>query len=233
MDYAWKEAKEEAKKLDMIFIPAIEIKTLSGHLIGLGLTEFVPSLLDLEETIDRIHEQGAIAVAPHPYDIKGDGIREGIKHVDAVEVFNPYNMDRISNKLAVKTAKKLGKPMVVGSDAHTVNMLGRCLNEINAWDVDSVLKEIMKNRVKLSVGYFSMDILVDWVKKRFELSEWYVLDYIDNNYSPLKSWVSKRMLHRFLHSKNPINKFIWKSMGYTGLTASVFYSFLTNQKTNI
>ncbi|MEP6808410.1 MAG: hypothetical protein ABI978_07395, partial [Chloroflexota bacterium] len=43
-----------------------EITTRRGHLLALFLTERVPPLRPLEETIERIHDQGGIAIAPHP-----------------------------------------------------------------------------------------------------------------------------------------------------------------------
>ena len=43
-----------------------EISTLNGHLIGLFLEELVPPGLTAHETIERIHDQGGLAVAAHP-----------------------------------------------------------------------------------------------------------------------------------------------------------------------
>ena len=43
-----------------------EITTRRGHVLALFLTERIPALRPLEETIDRIHDQGGIAIAAHP-----------------------------------------------------------------------------------------------------------------------------------------------------------------------
>src|SRR4029450_10551158 len=44
-----------------------EISTLNGHLLGLFLEELVPPGLTALETIARIHDQGGLAVAAHPF----------------------------------------------------------------------------------------------------------------------------------------------------------------------
>jgi predicted metal-dependent phosphoesterase TrpH len=46
-----------------------EVKTSEGEIIGLFLKELVPKGMSPEDTIDCIHEQGGLAVIPHPYDI--------------------------------------------------------------------------------------------------------------------------------------------------------------------
>ncbi|MBN2330203.1 MAG: PHP domain-containing protein, partial [Candidatus Aenigmarchaeota archaeon] len=85
---SWHEARRAAKGLGLVFIPALEVSTLSGHLIALGISEQVKSGLTLEETIDLVHDQGGITVAPHPLDVREEGIRKEFHKADAVEVFN-------------------------------------------------------------------------------------------------------------------------------------------------
>ncbi|MCX6022491.1 MAG: hypothetical protein NTZ05_12320, partial [Chloroflexi bacterium] len=43
-----------------------EITTRSGHLLALYLERTVPRFLSLADTLQAIHEQGGIAIAPHP-----------------------------------------------------------------------------------------------------------------------------------------------------------------------
>ena len=57
--------KEQLK--EFIVIVGQEIWTKEGHLIGLGLNEKLPDFKSAEETIGEIHNQGGIAIAPHPY----------------------------------------------------------------------------------------------------------------------------------------------------------------------
>jgi len=110
----WREAREEAEKQGIIFIPGVEIQTSQGHMIGLGLSEGVENFLTVDETLERIREQGGFSVAPHPYDIKNDGVKDLCMKADAVEVFNSFGMDRFANWYTQRKAARGNRPMVVG-----------------------------------------------------------------------------------------------------------------------
>jgi hypothetical protein len=186
----WKEAKEEARKRGILFIPGIEINTLSGHLIGLGVTESIPKGLGVEETVEKIREQGGIAVAPHPFDLKGDGIGDSFRKADAAEIFNSLNLDRFSNLLA---RKKLGSfPAVAGSDAHTLEMIGNSINIVGGQDIGGVLKDIRKGRARHITSYACVNAVKRWSYLRFKGSRSSVAGYVESNYSPARKWVSMR-----------------------------------------
>jgi hypothetical protein len=56
------------KKLqEFIVIIGQEIWTNDGHVIGLGLKERIADFQDAADTIGLIHDQGGLAVAPHPF----------------------------------------------------------------------------------------------------------------------------------------------------------------------
>lgn len=199
----WTEALEAGKRHGVVVIPGIEINTLEGHLIGLGLNEHVTDSLSVDETIERIREQGGISVAPHPYDIRGEGIRNSFVKADAVEIFNSLVIDRFSNELAEKRARKAGIPMVVGSDAHSAGMLARSINRVTAHDMDSALREIRAGRVRWTRSYIPMDVLVSWARDRMLHSYPEVIEYINLNYSRPKAALSKYFLRRFVMSNHP------------------------------
>ena len=217
----WSEAKKEAKKQEIIFIPGVEIKSKSGHLIALGISEYIKDNLSVEETVELIHEQGGLCVSPHPFDIRGDGIRNEIRKVDAVEVFNSLNLDGLSNRIANKKSDELKKPKVVGSDAHDLNMIGTSINFINAYDLDSLLKEIKKGNVQFKREYIPINIIIEWTKKRLIYSYKDVLNYIDLNYSFPKAWLAKNLLNRFINSESSF----WEYFAKFGLNLSRIYSF--------
>jgi len=216
----WEDARKEAKRLGMVFVPGIELETEEGHLIALGVTEGIDNRLGLQETIDRIHGQGGIAIAPHPFDLRGQGVRNGIEKADAVEVFNSMNQDRLSNWTADRKAKKLGKPMVVGSDAHTLDMIGYAINISGANDVDSLLREIKKDRLMFRTNYLPSNVLVDWYRERFIRSYVDVLKYINGNYVYPKAVLSKALLNRFVKSRNVA----WDLLARLGVGVSRVYS---------
>jgi predicted metal-dependent phosphoesterase TrpH len=220
---SWKEGRRAARDYGTLFIPGIEISTLSGHLIGLGLNEHVPEKMGLEETIDLIRGQGGIVVAPHPFDLKGEGIVKKIGQADAVEVFNSLNLDRISNRLAFAKAEEIGKPMVVGSDSHTSDMLCSSVNEMNAYTLDEALGEIKAGRVDFETSYVPLSVAIDWSRERFSRSYMDVLRYINRKYSPPRAWIAKGLLRRFVFSKNRAWDQGWRMLGQFGIGCSMIY----------
>ncbi len=219
-DRGWKEASAEARKLGIVFIPAIEVSCLQGHVIGLGLNEYIPSGLSLEETLDKIRGQAGLAVAAHPFDIRGEGIGKLAVKADVIEAFNSINLDRFSNLAARRFAFKAGKPMVAGSDSHTKEMLGSCINYIDAHDVDSALRQIKSGNASFRTGYPGMDKLLPWTRQRMALSYGDILDYIEANYSQPKKWFSQRLLHAFTSSRREAP---WHLMGEAGLAGARAY----------
>ncbi len=216
---AWKEAKQEAKKQGLLFIPGVELDTKDGHLIALGINESIENRLSLMETIDIIHSQGGIVVAPHPYDIKGEGIKNGIKYVDVVEVFNSLNLDKFSNYIALKRAKLFGKPMCAGSDAHSLEMIANSVNIIKGHNADSVLKNLKKGNMSFVCRYAQAEDVVDWVRERMKMSYTDILRYVDENYWGMKAALSKIMLNRFVNSDNPA----WITLAKFSLGISCIY----------
>src|SRR3990170_7418326 len=78
-----------AKETDFLIIPGIEVSSSNGHIIGLNLQDPIPKRLSPEETVDRIHEAGGIAVACHPFALfKGSLGEHANGNFDAVETIN-------------------------------------------------------------------------------------------------------------------------------------------------
>ena len=62
-----KEARKLTKNDDLLVIPSIEVSALEGHILGFGCEEKIKRDLEAAETIDLIHDQGGLAIIPHPY----------------------------------------------------------------------------------------------------------------------------------------------------------------------
>ncbi len=138
------EAARVAKKHCLIFIPGCEIKTTAGDIIALGIKKEIPKGLSAEETISRIHEQGALAVAAHPFAVFlhpkcGVGKQVFNLALDGIEVFNARTY--IGNAEALKAAETLKLAKTAGSDAHTPEEIGNAYTVI---DCGKSLKEILK-----------------------------------------------------------------------------------------
>jgi predicted metal-dependent phosphoesterase TrpH len=219
----WPEASREARKQGLLFIPGIEVSSLEGHILGLGLNDYVKSGLSVEETMEKIREQGAVSVAAHPFDIRRDGIGKACLKADAIEAFNSMCLDRFSNRLARMLAEKEGKPVVAGSDAHTKGMLGMCTNHMEAQDLDSCLKAIKSGKILFTSRYMSLDKLVPWTKQRMLLSYGQILEYTEASYSQPKRWFSQRLLHSFTSSRREAP---WYWLGELGLACAKGYGLV-------
>lgn len=137
---------------DVLVIPSIEVSCRDGHVLGFGCTEVVEKGLSPEETIDKIHDQGGIAIVPHPYCFYRHGLIDKVGEkldFDAIEVKNARFILGYCNHKAKMLSKKNGIPGLGSSDAHYSKFVGDCYTEIDCEkDIDSVLKSIKKNRVE-------------------------------------------------------------------------------------
>ena len=82
-----------AREYDLVGIPGMEVSSAAGHVLALGVEELVPAGLPFEETLERIHELGGIAVVPHPFQSSRHGVAAHVTSAqlagaDAIEVYN-------------------------------------------------------------------------------------------------------------------------------------------------
>jgi len=131
---------------DLIVIPGIEITTLRGHLLALNVTTPIPAKLDINETIERIHEAGGIAVAAHPTLFYKSAPSQKTASYDAIEVINsaaiPFQLFTYLNQ---KLATRLNLPQTAGSDSHYAPEIGAAYTVIEADpDVDEIIQAIIK-----------------------------------------------------------------------------------------
>jgi predicted metal-dependent phosphoesterase TrpH len=144
IDGALKVAKTVA---DLLIIPGIEVSSLEGHIVGLNIQEVVPKNLTAEETIDRIHSLGGLAIACHPKALfKASLGWKANKNFDAIEVVNASAFPfKRSTKQALEIANRLGIPRVAGSDAHYAPEIGSAYTLVDAeLDCEEVAKAIRR-----------------------------------------------------------------------------------------
>ena len=149
-------AVERAADYDLVAIPGMEISSAAGHVLGLNITEAVDPGLSFAETLDRIHEQGGIAVVPHPYQEMRSGVMDKIgpdelATADAIEVYNSRLVTGYSNRQADRFATRRGLPKTAGSDAHVAEMVGRAVTLVDAEEctADSLCEAIRDGRTVL------------------------------------------------------------------------------------
>ena len=120
----------------------IEVSTDMGHIIAVGLKEYVPGIRRLAELRRVIDDIGGFLVVAHPFRHFYDPVhfmRQGRKplemvpellaklpvfeYVDAIEALNGANTPR-ENVVALQVAKLLAKPATGGSDCHSTQGIG-------------------------------------------------------------------------------------------------------------
>ena len=147
-------AADLAPSYGLIGIPAIEITTAAGHVLGLGVRERIPSGLSYGETLARIRDQGGVAIVPHAFQHSRSGVapnitRDELAAADAIEVYNSRLLTGRANRKAEAFARSRGLPMTAGSDAHISEMVGQAITLIDADrddGVEGILEAIREGR---------------------------------------------------------------------------------------
>ena len=112
-----------------------EVTTRSGHLLGLFLQARLRRNQRLEITVAEIHEQGGLAIVPHPFSAFTKGMRkhaimrihnstDPLLYWDALEGYNPSTAGRYGRRATIRLAAELGLPLVGNSDGHTLDTIG-------------------------------------------------------------------------------------------------------------
>jgi len=113
-----------------------EVTTRRGHVLALFVTERIPALRPLEESLHAIHTAGGLAIAAHPLaplplSVGKRSLRTVRDHAhrdvcfDALELFNPSYAGRVRQAARMElNAAELGLPGVGNSDAHVLEGIG-------------------------------------------------------------------------------------------------------------
>ncbi|MFW5929122.1 MAG: PHP domain-containing protein, partial [Halobacteriota archaeon] len=125
------EAVEEAVERDVVAVPGVEVSSADGHVLAWNVRERPRRGRPVEDTVDEIRDLGGVAVIPHPFQRLRHGVG-GVEDCDAVEVYNSRLLTGWSNRQARRFASGHGLPMVAGSDAHIVDMIGRAFFHVDA-----------------------------------------------------------------------------------------------------
>jgi predicted metal-dependent phosphoesterase TrpH len=142
-------ALKMAKETDFLIIPGTEVNSSDGHIVALNVHEVIPRDSSADETVERIHEAGGIAVACHPFALfKGSLGKHANGKFDAIETINasasPFKR---SVRKAEEVAARFKLPRVAGTDAHYAPAIGYAYTLVDAEaSVDAVVKAIAAGR---------------------------------------------------------------------------------------
>lgn len=148
-----KGALEMQKRAPFVVIPAEEIKTSRGEIIGLFLKEWIQPGLPPMETVKAIHDQGGLAYVPHPFDevrgsrIEREALEEVTPHIDILEVFNSRNALPRFNARALEYARRHGLLCGAGSDAHTYGEYGHAYVDVAPFSDAASFLESMRGGI--------------------------------------------------------------------------------------
>ncbi|MEA2676348.1 MAG: hypothetical protein QOJ81_489 [Chloroflexota bacterium] len=142
-------ALAEANGSTVSVIVGEEVTTRSGHVIGLFMRERIRPWGSLRSTIARIHEQGGLAIIPHPLVpyplcVSGRAMRalldeqDAIFHPDAIEAFNASTARMRWSRGAPEFARHLGLTALAGSDAHRAADVGQAVTTFPGRSPDDV-----------------------------------------------------------------------------------------------
>lgn len=133
------EAVEMAPQYGLIGIVGMEVSSAVGHILALGIESIIPPGLSYDDTLSHIHDQGGIAVIPHPFQASRHGVgphvtTQQLTMADAIEVYNSRLFTGRANRQAERFAREHKLPMTAGSDAHIAEMVGQAVTEIDTSD---------------------------------------------------------------------------------------------------
>ncbi|MEM2869811.1 MAG: PHP-associated domain-containing protein [Thermoplasmata archaeon] len=135
---------------EVLLVPGAELSTPWGDLLALGIQELPPPGLSVPEIIDRVHAQGGAVVIPHPFSgaltsiCMNERVFDIIDRIDGLEVTSPKVS--VDNARARRVAGMYKRAAVGGSDAHSLEGLGKGLTVCEAMDLDGLLKAIKEAR---------------------------------------------------------------------------------------
>jgi predicted metal-dependent phosphoesterase TrpH len=161
---------------NIVILHGIEISSADGHILAYGVKDQIPRGLPPEEVIEKIVDQGGVAVAAHPFR-RASGLGQDVvksNKFEHIEVLNHRSM-HAENQKALNLAREMDTGITGGSDAHFENELGLAATEfkIQNQNEDDIIAEIAKNKT-VPVGEDStlfqgismyIKLVIHWLKR--------------------------------------------------------------------
>jgi len=130
---------------------------MEGEFLVFGLRESLVASLSAKELVERVHGEGGIIIAAHPYKLSrngrhryyGAGDRIYELALDALELYHPDHNELALGKVR-KAMKDLGLPGTGGSDGHKIFGVGSCVTlfEDKILGEEDFIREIRSGRIQ-------------------------------------------------------------------------------------
>ena len=144
-----------------------EITTRRGHVLALFLEERIPALRPVEETLERIHDQGGLAIAAHPLAPLTPSLGERTlrklhhdpdprHHLDAIELVNPSAAGRARRLARLHLNERvLHLPAVGNSDAHVLEHVGTAWTWFPGWSAEDYRRALAAHATEADGEHWS------------------------------------------------------------------------------
>ena len=162
-DAKFAELQRLAEPQGLLLINGQEVHTSSprngmeGEFLVFGVRKSLGADFSAKELVERVHGEGGILIAAHPYKWSrlgrdryyGAGDRIYELALDAVELYHPHH-DAASLTKVREAMKDLGLPGTGGSDAHQVHDIGRCVTVFKnkVWGEEDFIREIRAGNIQ-------------------------------------------------------------------------------------
>ncbi len=155
-----------------------EVTAEEGHILGLFLTEAIEPGLTARETIKRIHSQGGVAIAAHPFEsyyfknprmitMQGVGAKVLLKErklFDAIEIVNATpTLDDENLSAAVLNKTLLGLAETGSSDAHIPEAIGRAYTLFEGKTARELKRAIQNQQTQAMHAKWTLMALIKYV----------------------------------------------------------------------
>lgn len=160
----------------LLVVPARELFTgtwrTRKHVLAIGLADPIPDFLDLETTMEALHEQDAAVIAPHPgylsMSLSPEDVLDFRAQIDAVEVYNPKFLPHHARR-ARQLADRVDRPPIVSSYAHLRRTVGVASIHLEgaADSPDDIVEAIKSGAI---VGHSRPPVPQRWVSHASELT---------------------------------------------------------------
>lgn len=170
-------ARNRALSTSLEVVIGSEISSKDGHILGLWLERNVPAGLSAAMTVDKIHEQGGIAVGPHPFWLTGKlgltspphgvGILVALLPFDGIEVENSTPGLGLANLRARRLNRQLGLPALAASDAHILPAIGRAYTTFPGRGQEALRNSIVSRTCQPHHKHYSTKALLGYAQWGF------------------------------------------------------------------
>lgn len=180
-------AKSLEEMYDFEVIVGEEITSTSGHVIGLFLSEHIPAGLSAGETIERITDQGGVAIIPHPFSNKGifgpfgrAGFANAVNDLafHALEVYNSIPYLSWANRVAAKMfTGGLGIAATGGSDAHVLQGIGTGYTMFRGSTAEDLRRSIDALETRAETGRGGLSLALRYVRSIRKIRQQHVWNW--------------------------------------------------------